>query len=87
MKAGDIIRITRVPSDFLDESRKVFEFCFGKCFPISELMEDGRVEVFVGRLPDADEELHIIELAADEFEMAPNARPDEIIVFKDDDET
>jgi len=86
MKARDIIRVTKIPAGLPDESRKVFEFCLGKCFPIHEITDRGFVEVLAGRQLEIDGDFHTIEPEPGEFELAPNASPDEIFDFRFPDE-
>jgi hypothetical protein len=72
VKAGDIVRVIKVPSGLPDESRRVWEFCLGKCFPIEEI-EGGRVVVLVGRLSNMEDGFHEIFLDTGEFELIENS--------------
>ena len=51
MKAGDLVRIVKIPAGVRDDddlcTKKLFDLCLGRCFPIIKL-DDGFVVLDVG---------------------------------------
>jgi hypothetical protein len=72
MKPRDLVRVIKVPIGVPEDSRRIFELCLGKCFPI-EGIEDGRVELLVGQVVGEPDHMHSIYLFPDEIEVAENS--------------
>jgi hypothetical protein len=68
MKPGDTVRVVKIAQNLPDESRRIWELCLGKCFPI-ESIENGHIELLVGQVVGAEDFLHSIYLLPDEMEL------------------
>ena len=76
MKPGDIVRLVRLPAGLPAgpplESGKLFEACFGKCFPIAAI-EDGRIELLVGHVLGEADYMHSIYVESDCLEAVSSS--------------
>jgi len=72
MKAGDIVRVIKVPAGLPDDSKKLFELCLGRCFPVKGI-DDGRIELLVGEVVGEPGYVQSIYLWPDEIEPAENS--------------
>jgi hypothetical protein len=76
IKIGDLVRVIKqAPETLPDESRVLWNACVGKIFPVTEVDENGLVEIEVSRREERDAEggrtfiFDCLYLGPDEFEL------------------
>ena len=77
MKAGDVVRVVRIPAGLRDDddlrTRTLFEFCLGRSFPIAEL-DGGRLRLDVGEVVGEASYMHSIYIEPEFVEIVEASR-------------
>lgn len=52
VKVGDLVRVIKIPPGLPQDSQKVWETAFRRCFAVADIEESGAIEVEVSRLEE-----------------------------------